>query len=184
MVKSIPLTKMILLTLAGLADTAVDLGNLTTAVGQRYGSAWRRGGQEYVAELKRLRRKQILRTTINQLRYRKYITARSVGQRLLITLTNKGHAATIVYRLKLAKPHPPGRYTVVIFDVPESQAAARKQLRLLLKQGGFCKLQQSVWLSQTNTYQTVAEFVQQTKLFEWVNVYQADHLLHPPRRAS
>ena len=163
---------MILLTLAGLADTAVDLGNLTTAVGQRYGSAWRRGGQEYVAELKRLRRKQILRTTINQLRYRKYITARSVGQRLLITLTNKGHAATIVYRLKLAKPHPPGRYTVVIFDVPESQAAARKQLRLWGRRPFI------------GAYQTVAEFVQQTKLFEWVNVYQADHLLHPPRRAS
>lgn len=175
-----PLTKILLTVLANATNTTVELGQLTLALGQGYGTAWRRGGREYVAEIKHLRQARRLRTTLNQLRYKKYIVARKTGNHLLISLTPKGRAATLVYRLQQATPHPAGYYTVVIFDIPESQAWARKQFRLLLKQGGFTKLQQSVWVSRADTYKAVVEFVQKVKLQSWVNVYHATNFLNQP----
>ena len=176
-----PLSKVLLTVITSLGESIVELGNLTAALQQGYGSAWRQGGQTYVAELKRLRDRQTLRRTLQQLRRAKYLTARRTGQRLLITLTAKGTASMLANRLRQAKADQAGFCTVVIFDIPESQSWARKQFRVLLKQGGFTKLQQSVWVSRLDTYDIVVAFVKEVKLRQWVNVFRAKDFLQQPR---
>ncbi len=181
MAKRTPLSKVLLAIITNLGESTVELGHLTAALHQGYGSAWLRGGQSYVAELKQLQSQQTLQRTLWQLRRAKYLTARRIGQRLLISLTTKGTATTLAHRLRQAKPNTAGFSTVVIFDIPESQSWARKQFRLLLKQGGFTKLQQSVWVSRSDTYDTVVAFIKQVKLREWVNVFRAKDFFHWPR---
>ncbi len=178
--RRMPTTKVLLTVLTDLGGAAVDIGKFFAALSQGYGSAFRRGGSGYVAELKRYQRERDLGATLRQLQYRRYVAAKKVGRRLFISLTPKGRAATLIHRFKQAKPNARGYYTVVVFDVPVSQGAARKQLRLLLKQGGFKFLQQSVWVSRVDTYDAVVEFVRYVKLEPWVNVCRATDFLHPP----
>jgi DNA-binding transcriptional regulator PaaX len=178
--KRTPLSKVLLTILTNLNEAAIDFTQLTAALQQGYGRAWRHGGQAYVAELKALRHQQTLRQTLAQLRRAKYLKAQRIGKRLLISLTAKGMGTTLAYRLRQAKPDAAGFSTVVIFDIPVAQNWARKQFRLLLKQGGFTKLQQSVWVSRADTYDMVTAFIKQIKLQQWVNVFRAKDFLHRP----
>ena len=119
MPKPAALTKVLLNVLSHLTETAVELGDLAAAVSTHYGSAYGKGGRAYVTELKRLEQQRVLRRTINRLRDRKFIIARRIGQRLIISLTSKGRTATLINRFQQAKPNVRGVYTVVIFDIPE-----------------------------------------------------------------
>ncbi|MBI5466255.1 MAG: CRISPR-associated endonuclease Cas2 [Candidatus Kerfeldbacteria bacterium] len=173
-------TKVLLTVLSDLGQVTVDLKDLATALATGYGSAFRRGGKAYVAELKRLQQRSVLRTTVRQLRHNKYVIARQTGNRFLIKLTQKGWATTLIHRLRQAKPQAQGLYTVVIFDIPETERLSRQQLRLLLRQGGFTKLQQSVWVSKSDTYEVIVEFVRQAKLERWVNVLRSTDFFRQP----
>jgi len=181
MSKRAVLTKLLLAILADLGESAVEFRHLTSAIAGHYGSAYGRGGHAYVVELKRLEREREVKAKLRQLRQTKYLVARKVGSRLMLSLTPKGRAATLVYRLQQAKLQKDGWYTVVIFDIPVSHNWSRKQFRQLLKQGGFIQLQRSVWASRAEVYETVAEFVRQVKLASWVNVYRAKDFLHMPK---
>lgn len=166
-------TKAILTLLAGAKDTVIELGEFWVALGSGYGSAYRRGGSGYVAELKRLRNQTDLKRKIYELARRRYITIRRVGPKLMVSLTNKGYTATFINQLQQASPQPKGRYTVVIFDIPEELRRGRNRFRLLLKQGGFKRLQQSVWVSAADSRALVVNFVRRSGLSQWVNVFYA-----------
>ncbi|MFH1866571.1 MAG: hypothetical protein ABIJ81_00595 [Patescibacteria group bacterium] len=176
-----PLSKILLILLANLKETVVDLKGFSKALAHGYGSAWLKDGSAYVSELKKLQRLKMLQQTVRQLRRSRYLSARRVGKRLLISLTDKGKAATLVHRLRAAKPHDKKIATLVIFDIPQSQNWARQQFRLLLKHGGFIKLQQSVWASSNDVYFEIAEFVKQAKLQDWVNVFYASNFMYWPK---
>ncbi|MFH1866998.1 MAG: CRISPR-associated endonuclease Cas2 [Patescibacteria group bacterium] len=177
-----PLTKVLLNFLSGLKTTTIELGHLVSAISTHYGSAYRHGGYEYVVELKRLADKREVRQVVKRLRRSRYIKVQKIGKRLMVALTDKGKAATLVQRLRAAPPHRPNYFTIVIFDIPESQRAARLQLRALLKQGGFWLLQHSVWVSNQDAYQELAAFIKLLKLERWVNVYHATDLLYLPKK--
>ena len=176
-----PLTKALLAFIDGLEDSAIEFGALWSAFTTGYGSAYRRGGSAYVAELKRFKQSSDLKRKINELARRRYVSIQHLGHRFMISLTDKGHTATIISRLQKARPHHLGWHTVVIFDIPEEMSKSRKQLRILLKQGGFKRLQQSVWVSEADTYNTMVEFIKHNKVTTWVNVYYATKFLYLPR---
>ncbi len=175
-------TKVLLTILAELQDTTVQLSQFFADLSSGYGSAYRRGGHGYVQELKRLRRHSAAEAAFRNLRRARYITARRVGKRFAVALTPKGQAALFVERLRqLTLKYDQAKYTVVVFDVPETEERARRQLRWLLRQGGFRKLQQSVWWGPVEAYQLVAAFVRQVGLGDWVNLFQASRFFRLPR---
>lgn len=176
-----PLTKVLLAVLAEVSSAAIELDTKMLELGP-YLSAYARGGSEYVAELRQLRRVADARAALRALRRANYLTARRIGARLQIALTEKGRVAMLVAGLRSAPPHPNGLATVVIFDIPESERAARRSFRLLLRDGGYTRLQQSVWVSWVDNYDTMARFIRQAKLDRWVNLYRARDFLVPPRR--
>lgn len=67
-----------------------------------------------------------------------------------VTLTAAGHA--VIDALYVSEYHIPepafwdGKWRVVIFDIREKRRRARSQLRILLSNAGFLRLQDSVWI--------------------------------------
>jgi len=147
---------------------------------RRWGWTYVQGGQASVREIERLHDKRRVREAYRSLKRYRYLVERKVGKRLLVTLTDKGRSALLQQQLRQSDSLPKGTFTVVIFDIPESERLSRRQFRLLLRQSGFVKLQQSVWVSQRDARQIMADFVRRVKLGRWVNVYYGSQFFSSP----
>jgi DNA-binding transcriptional regulator PaaX len=128
------------------------------------------GGSARVSEIKKLQNISSAKICLRKLKEGKFIKARKIGKKLIIELTDKGVAATLSEQLRQETLLPSGTYTLVIFDIPETEREARRHFRWLLRQGEFIKLQQSVWISKHNVQNTITQFVKKLKLEKWVNV--------------
>lgn len=177
--KRIPLTKIILSLLVKAGGAAADFYTTMSDL-RSYQSAYLLGGRAYVQELKRLKEESYVKRAFYQLKHAKYVKARRIGKRLVVSLTEKGLAITLAHQLKQAPKSKHG-LTVVVFDIPQTENEARRQFRLLLRQGGFTKLQQSVWVSQKDNYKLLVDFVKRTKLQPWINVFYGSNFLHRPK---
>ncbi|HAO81139.1 MAG TPA: CRISPR-associated endonuclease Cas2 [Candidatus Veblenbacteria bacterium] len=174
---NLPISKLLLGLLASTGQASIDF--YTLLYDMRYHRrAYIAGGHALVKEYQRLEKEHAVKEALRQLKRRHYIKTQKVGKRLMVTLTQKGSMATLAVNLQRAAMRSDKLYTVVVFDVPQSQNTVRRQLRLLLRQGGFIKLQQSVWMSKTDTYELIAQFIKQVKLEPWVNVFRARDFLH------
>ncbi len=172
-------TKILLQCLAEVGGIGVDFFNLIYDV--KFHRGWYvKGGHSYVLEMKKLQQEKYAKMTLNQLRRSNYVKASYLGNKLIVSLTAKGWNHTLATKLRYAPKSKYG-YTVVIFDVPQSQNEARRQFRLLLKQGGFIRLQQSVWISTGDNYLTLKDFIKKLKLESWVNVFYGTNFLSLPR---
>lgn len=175
------LTKVLLTVVADVAGSAVDLAGFFAALQAGYGSAYHKGGAGYVAELRQFRHPGVAQAAFRNLKRSNFITTRPRGDKVVVALTDKGRSALLVQELRRLEPRRGPRATVVIFDVPQRASATRRQFRWLLRQGGFTKLQQSVWVGPVPAYELVARFIRQEQLEAWVNVFRADSFLVPPR---
>lgn len=178
-----PTTKVLLDLLSATGRGVVDFATLLYDLKYHRG-AYLKGGHAYVKELQLLRDERQAKLVLKRLQERGYVRARNLGARILVTLTTKGEQATLAARLRTTPVRKDELYTVVIFDIPQSQNLARRQFRWLLRQGGFTKLQQSVWVSPSDAYQLLAAFVKRLKLEPWVNVFYARTFLHLPKQLA
>lgn len=93
-----------------------------------------------------------------------------------LRLTKLGH--------QLARPYSAGKLKngklMIIFDVPEDQATARRQLRMLLRKWGFRQSQKSVWVSEYDHQASVKEAIEALNLQGCVKLYEC-LLLYPSR---
>lgn len=88
-------------------------------------------------------------------------------------LTSKGR--------ELIRPYRPqklghGAQLMIIFDIPEAERGKRQHLRLLLKELGFKKVQQSVWTSQHDHRDYIKSEVRMLGLKDCVQVYECHKL--------
>jgi len=61
-------------------------------------------------------------------------------------------------------------WTMIIFDIPESQKKLRDTLRYRLKAAGFRLMQGSLWVSPKNPSQTLIDFIETNKLSWYVKI--------------
>lgn len=66
-----------------------------------------------------------------------------------------------------------GAQLMVIFDIPETEAHRRRQLRSVLRELSFRPIQQSVWLSDMDHRAIILETVEELRLNDWVQVFEA-----------
>ena len=66
-----------------------------------------------------------------------------------------------------------GRWRIIIFDIPEKRRVARDNLRMVLKNLGFIKLQNSVWISPDNYFNLLQETVREYKIAPYVILIEA-----------
>ncbi|MFH1111870.1 MAG: CRISPR-associated endonuclease Cas2 [Patescibacteria group bacterium] len=176
---NVSMTKVLLTALVSMGRAVYNVNAIGNDL-RRYQSAFLQGGHEYVREIKKLQHSRNLQLTLYRLRRAKYLKVAKKGRNILVALTRKGYAATLAMRMRQAPLHGDKFYTVVIFDIPESQRLVRRQLRLLLRQAGFSKLQQSVWVSKADVFTLMVEFINQVKGDKWVNVLQTENLWQSP----
>ncbi|MBI5733366.1 MAG: CRISPR-associated endonuclease Cas2 [Candidatus Kerfeldbacteria bacterium] len=174
-------TKILLALLTQTGQAVIDFYTFLNDVRYHRGT-YIRGGSDLVREIKKLQQDKEAKLALRHLREANYIKTKKMGNRLMVTLTAKGFAKSLNIKLRQAAPHPSKFYTVVIFDIPESENLSRRQFRLLLRQGGFIKLQQSVWISKNDTYQLIAGFIKKMKLEPWINIFRATDFLHIPKQ--
>jgi len=70
-----------------------------------------------------------------------------------------------------------GNFMIVIFDIPEERKRERDDLREKLKELGFGKLQESVWISPYHFEDDLKEFLQETGYINDIYVLKATKLL-------
>ena len=61
-----------------------------------------------------------------------------------------------------------GRWCLVIFDIPEKQRLARGNLRTILRELGFLKLQNSVWVSPDDYFNLLQNIVREYRIAPFV----------------
>lgn len=161
------LTKNLLSSLAEFIKTSgqtmIDL--------QKWQSAYLVGGGEYVRIIKKDYRQRLVKRALYDLKNRKFITTQKIGQRLLVSLTNKGQLAMMAKELTTAPKLKNGWQTMLIFDIPETARRSRQVLRHWLREADFFMVQKSVWLSNKDVARILKKVLQQLKLRQWINVY-------------
>ena len=173
-------TKILLTIISNIGQATVDYVTIFSHIKQL---GWQAVGHDVGDRraLIRLKREAATRAALYNLRRHGYLRAQKIGRRLAVTLTTKGQHALLINQLQRAKPNSAGFTTVVIFDIPEDQRLVRRALRWFLRQGGFRKLQQSVWVHQGDVYKPVAEFVRSAKAQRWVNVFHGRDFMASPK---
>ncbi len=62
---------------------------------------------------------------------------------------------------------------MVVFDIPESKRKIRDFFRSFLKEAGFIRLQQSVWVSNKDIAEYIIDLVRSASAEKWVSVVEA-----------
>ncbi len=132
------------------------------------------GGHQQVVEIKQIHKQRVWRDKFYQLRRSGYLKTKKMGNKLIITLTNKGQRLNLLQQIKQAPKCSAGFSTLVIFDIPEQTAKARRELRQFLQAAGFKQLQRSVWLHSCYIVKELKQFLNERKLTEWVRVFQGE----------
>lgn len=136
---------------------------------------------EFIRQLKKLDGEHYARASrrdwkliIRRLKERKLIKETKQGNKIMIRLSDEGRVKAVMKELRGTKDHyPVGKGCVVLYDVPESQRAARDTIRAFLIECGFRMFQQSVWVCRKDVAKIVAHFVRRNKLTPWAQVLEA-----------
>lgn len=65
---------------------------------------------------------------------------------------------------------------MVIFDIPESESKSRKTFRNILRNWSFEQVQKSVWVSEKDFREPIAEVIDQLELAEYVEIHESARL--------
>lgn len=67
-----------------------------------------------------------------------------------------------------------GYWRIVIFDIPEKQRVVRNLLRRKLKEWGFKKWQQSVWVTKNNVTLKLRVLISKLEIGQWVSLVESN----------
>ncbi len=88
---------------------------------------------------------------VHRLVAKKYLTFEKNSDRISVRVTEAGEAVLALEQSKMAlriqrKRRWDGRWRMVLFDIPERRRQLRDRLRATMKEAGFCRVQDSVWM--------------------------------------
>ncbi len=117
--------------------------------------------------------KSALATTLKRLRENGLVDLVS-DKELILKLTDKGRSKALWARMKLEDEKWDGKWRLVTWDIPEKRRKARDLLRYQLKQLGFEKFQNSVWVSKKNCTQLLRQYIRKVGIEDWVQVLESE----------
>jgi CRISPR-associated endonuclease Cas2 len=119
---------------------------------------------EYTQAVKRLHKRKMLRI------YKK-------DDKKYICLTHQGHLETLLLKARVMNKQPwDHKWRLCVFDIPERAKRMRDQLRYLLKQNNFIKLQASVFISPNPINTAAIEYLQATNLIRYIRMLRVDRI--------
>jgi CRISPR-associated endonuclease Cas2 len=134
-----------------------------------------------VIALSHRQRQQAARAMMRQ----KLIKKRKDGDKILITLTDKGIQRVIRLAARRAEACPKHEYILCIFDIPETERFVRRQLRAFLSENGFVQVQRSVWMIEKEIEDVLQLFLDRLGADdEWIQVFRARRVRRTQRTIS
>lgn len=97
-------------------------------------------------------------------------------KKLALKLTDKGKIQALWVKMKLVNEKWDGKWRLVIWDIPEKRRNTRDLLRHQLKQLGFKRLQNSIWVSKKNCTKLLKMYIKNVGIEDWVKVLEFDHV--------
>lgn len=132
---------------------------------------WYPGIKEEEARRRAWRERQHERQRLAYLKRKQWIETKKTAEGLFVRLTDQGKMERLCRTLH-ERPKMKGTTTcLVLFDFPETVRSSRNAFRHFLKTSGFRLVQRSVWMSDRDVASEVLEFVEQTKIRKWVDVF-------------
>lgn len=155
-----------------ILNSAVDFSNEMEDI-QKYGIYSVAGSSGRIAEIERARERRYLREELARLKREKLIKEEKVGDQLVFCLTEKGKNVALRYKILYCNDLIKDKYYLVIFDIPELERKTRDFFRHFLKEAGFIRLQQSVWLTQKDIEEYLAELIRAAGAEKWIHIVTA-----------
>jgi DNA-binding transcriptional regulator PaaX len=135
-------------------------------------SALMRYGLDNLKTIEAERERRRIRVAICRLKKRKLIAENNKRQIRAFRLTLLGEC----YLKNKNQPPPPilpdELKTIISFDIPEQHRKARDALRRYLKHLGFQRLHWSVWFSDRDWLERLADQIKNSKTDNWVSIIQ------------
>lgn len=147
--------------------------------------SWAISGKAYmnIVEYAEWKRRQLNKEERENLRYlerQKMIEKQKIGKRLMYRLTEKGWTAALRDRIKTTRTKCKQGRCFIVFDIPEKERFARDTLRKFLKECGFIRLQQSVWMTNRDILEPLRQLLQRRKLERWIRIVMGDIVAASP----
>ena len=115
--------------------------------------------------------------SVYQMKRRKVVDVFQKNGKKFIKLTHKGQLEILLHGLRTDRKSPwDGRWRVVIFDIPETARKHRATIRRLLRQDGFIRFQNSVFISPYQLNRQSVEYLKKTHLINYIRVMRVDEL--------
>lgn len=119
------------------------------------------------------------RAQFNQLVYRlkrnNYIKVKSLKENKAVILTKRGLDKALRVKFIMEKsPHikrKDGKWTMIIFDIPEKRRKLRSLLRSILQNQGYKIFQQSVWITPYDVFGKTEELLQAYSLDAFTRIF-------------
>lgn len=97
--------------------------------------------------------------------------------KLLLRITKRGEEKILSEKFNPKQQFKwDGMWRLVAFDIPENKREVRDLLRAKLKQWGFIRWQNSIWITQINCLVEFRSFINQVGIGRWVKVFESSNL--------
>jgi len=156
-------------------DLLVELGNTLEDIhfGLSRPSLVVRFGMEDAKKYWNRKDGYLRRQEMQRLEQRDLIRVREAAGELEIKFLTDGVNEYFKHSLIQSEILPKGRYCMVTFDIPETEATLRKRLRELLKRSAFIPMQRSVWISNIDAAKTLSRLFKTELNKKWIRVFIA-----------
>ena len=109
--------------------------------------------------------------TLRELRNKKWLEMRKKGKEIELRLTSKGEKKLLKMQMQRQKINMPDKQLCYVFyDFPVGANKAKDQFRYYLKQCGFKRLQDSVWISKKDIVEYFRALVNRLSFSKWVKI--------------
>jgi|SRR3989344_3386777 len=115
---------------------------------------------------------------IYRLKSRNYIRVKNLKGKQAIMLTKEGLDKVLKasFAIKDRKKRTDGKWTMLIFDVPEKYRKARDLLRSILHNLDYKMFQQSVWITPYDVSEKTEQLLQMYSLDEFVKIFLIEEI--------
>lgn len=121
--------------------------------------------------------KKYYQTALSRLQNQGLIQVAKRQGKSFIHLTEKGVIKALVQKAAVVKPLKwDGKFRVISFDIPEDAKHKRHELRKLLKQKGFYKLQASVFIHCYPLNREAVEYLKLKGLDAFIRIMRVDKI--------
>lgn len=121
-------------------------------------------------EIEKRKRLKEARKYLRDLKRRKWVATKAIGDRIMARLTEQGWQQALRHKIRTETKICPDGVCIVIFDIPETERFTRDVLRGFLKEWGFEKLQHSVWMTKRDVVKPMMLLLQRRGLDKWIRV--------------